>query len=62
MTAKCTNCGDSAQIDYDATKGETWCLTCGRRVDTNIFISEIAFQNNKAVGTWVRDGLLRGKF
>lgn len=62
MTIKwCNNCKDDVEIEHDSVKGISWCSTCGRQLDINMFISELDFMNNKATGKFVHNGMLRGK-
>ena len=61
MTTKfCKKCQEDVLTEQD-TQGVIWCKFCGMKLDSNILVTELDFQNQKAVGKFVHDGLLRGK-
>jgi len=62
MEAKqCPLCKDNGYIVDDSLKGVSYCQTCGMEVDTNQFVSDIDFVDNKAAGTFIHGGIYRGK-
>lgn len=61
MAKTCPNCGETDNIEVDAVKGESWCLTCASLIEKNALVQELDFENNKAVGKFVHNGMLRGK-
>ena len=60
---KC-ECGNTKNFETDPARGETHCAECGRVVESGAVVSEIAFSNNRMVGTFVTEGKIKygGKF
>ena len=56
---KCTNCG-SNDVERDPSRGDTICKNCGKVLEENAVVFDVAFENTKVVGTFVSDGGMGG--
>ena len=54
MSLQCS-CGENSNFVQDNSKN-TICGECGKLVAKNKFVSELDFQDNKAVGKWIYGG------
>ena len=60
MSSVCNYCG-SSEIEYDASRGDAVCTSCGSVLEDNIIVSEVNFQEQSSgastvVGQFVSDG------
>jgi transcription initiation factor TFIIIB Brf1 subunit/transcription initiation factor TFIIB len=48
----CGNCG-SNEIEFDVSRGDTYCTTCGNVIDQNCIVSEVLFQEGSHGGAHI---------
>lgn len=52
MSRACSTCG-SSDIDFDPSRGDTVCTSCGSVLEESVIVSEVTFQENGAGGSSV---------
>jgi transcription initiation factor TFIIIB Brf1 subunit/transcription initiation factor TFIIB len=58
---QCAKCR-SFNIEVDFTKGNSYCTNCGLISDDQHVVSDVAFENTKAVGSFIADNQIGPSF